>query len=130
MRKHYWWSDLPAERYWCDITDRDKPGDDLLCPQTQEGGKPYWSYSLILQIRPGDLIFHYHTPEKAFIGASVATGAAVPDQMSWVAHGRVGRRNSEYGAQRPAWRLPISGCVAAKTRRHVHGLNALTDSGC
>jgi hypothetical protein len=25
-RKHYWWSDLPGERYWCEITDRSKPG--------------------------------------------------------------------------------------------------------
>lgn len=114
-RKHYWWADLPGERYWCEITDRSKPGDDLLCPQTQEGGKPYWSYSLILQIRPGDIIFHYYTPLKAFVGASVATGVALPDKMSWVPHGTVGRGKKEHAVSRPAWRLPISGYVTAST---------------
>jgi len=104
---------MPAERYWCEITEREKPGDDLLCPQTQEGGKSYWSYSLILQIQPGDIVFHYHTPKKAFVGASVAAGVAVSDEMSWVAHGTVGRRNRTVPRVRPAWRLPIAGYLAA-----------------
>lgn len=101
-KKHYWWSDLPGERYWCEITDRVSVGDDLLCPQLDEGGKPYWSYSLILLIRPGDLIFHYYTPKKAFVGASVATGTAIPDKMSWVPHGTVGRGKVVHAAERQA----------------------------
>lgn len=113
-RKHYWWSGIPAERYWCEITDREKPGDDLLCPQTQEGGNPYWSYSLILQIQPGDIVFHYYTPKKAFVGASVAAGVAVSDEMSWVAHGTSGRRNKYVPRVRPAWRLPITSYLAAE----------------
>jgi hypothetical protein len=112
-KKHYWWSDLPGERYWCEITDRVNVGDDLLCPQSHEGGKPYWSYSLILLICPGDLIFHYYTPKKAFVGASVATGVAVTDKMSWVPHGTVGRDKAVHAAERPAWRLPIADYVAA-----------------
>ena len=112
-KKHYWWSDLPGERYWCEITDRARVGDDLRCPQLDEGGKPYWSYSLILQIRPGDLIFHYYTPKKAFVGASVATGIAVPDKMSWTPHGTVGRGKAVHAAERQAWSLPIAGYVSA-----------------
>lgn len=114
-RKRYWWSDLPGERYWCEITDRDHPGDDLLCPQTQENGRPYWSYSLILQIRPGDVIYHYYTPTKTFVGASVAAGQVVLDKMSWVPHGTVGRKRGQRARLRPAWRLPLKSYVAAST---------------
>jgi hypothetical protein len=106
---HYWWTGLTAERYWCEITDRDNPGDDLLCPQTQKGGKPYWSYSLILQIQPGDIVFHYFTPEKSFIGASVAVATAANDEMLWVSHGGGGNRLLKDRMRRPAWRLPIRG---------------------
>jgi Domain of unknown function (DUF3883) len=112
-KKHYWWSDLPGERYWCEITDRVSVGDDLLCPQSDEGGKTYWSYSLILLIRPGDLIFHYYTPKKAFVGASLARGVAVPSKMSWVPHGTAGRGKAVHAAERPAWSLPIVNFVAA-----------------
>lgn len=112
-KEHYWWSTLPGERYWCEITDRSNVGSDLLCPQSDESGKPYWSYSLILQIRPGDLVFHYYTPDKAFVGASVAKGVAVPDKMSWIPHGTVGRGKAVHAPDRPAWSLPIGSYIAA-----------------
>jgi len=80
-KPRYWWSTLPGERYWCEITDRNKVGEDLICPQTNESGKSYWSYSLILDIRPGDVVFHYYTPAKAFVGASIATGTCVPQKL-------------------------------------------------
>src|SRR4051812_25504614 len=91
MKKPVWWSGISAERFWCEITDREDVGNDLLCPQTDESGKPYWSYALIQQISAGDVIFHYYTPEKCFIGASVASGRAVADTTSWIPHGTVGR---------------------------------------
>jgi hypothetical protein len=114
QKEHYWWSAIQAEKYWCEITDREKPGEDLLCPQTQDSGKPFWSYSLILQIRPGDIVFHYYTPKKAFVGASVAAGVALPDQMLWTAHGTVSRRKVISPKLRPAWRLPIRDFVTAE----------------
>jgi sulfur transfer complex TusBCD TusB component (DsrH family) len=112
-KSRFWWSNLPGERYWCEITDRDKVGDDLLCPQTDESGKPYWSYSLISEIRPGDLIFHYYTPQRAFVGASIAAGTALPDKMAWIPHGTVGRSRTSHAPSRPAWRLPIKSYIAA-----------------
>jgi len=45
----YWWENAPEERYWCEITDRHDVGADLKCPQADEAGKEYWSYSLINQ---------------------------------------------------------------------------------
>jgi hypothetical protein len=66
-----WWAGSPDERYWCEVTDRADVGANLWCPQLDESGKPYWSYSLIHSIAPGDLVFHYSTKRRAFIGASV-----------------------------------------------------------
>jgi hypothetical protein len=43
----YWWDAKPDERYWCEITDREDIGADLKCPQTNEAGGEYWSYSFI-----------------------------------------------------------------------------------
>jgi len=69
-----WWEDDPREQYWCEISDRPDPGADLKCPKTRENGGTDWSYDLVLQAQPGDIVFHYSTGLKAFIGASVAGG--------------------------------------------------------
>jgi hypothetical protein len=67
-----WWDSNPEERYWCEITDRRDIGSDLKCPQTNEADRKYWSYSLINEVAPGDVVFHYWTRTKSFVGASVA----------------------------------------------------------
>src|SRR5262249_16370682 len=74
VETHSWWAALPDERYWCEITDRPDIGADLKCPQTNEKGKPDPSYSLIRAVWPGDLVYHYSTRTKSFVGASVAGG--------------------------------------------------------
>jgi hypothetical protein len=55
----YWWDDEPDERYCCEITDRSDIGADLKCPQRRENGHRDWSYNLINDIWPGDVVFHY-----------------------------------------------------------------------
>jgi hypothetical protein len=52
-----WWDGLPQERFWCEVTDRRDIGADLKCPQTDEEGHAYWSYSLIHSVVPGDVVF-------------------------------------------------------------------------
>jgi hypothetical protein len=64
-----WWDGKPDERYWCEITGRDDIGANLRCPQTSDLGKPYWSYSLINQVKPGDIVFHYSKQKQCVIGA-------------------------------------------------------------
>src|SRR4051812_15052627 len=86
-----WWGGAPDERYWCEITDRGDIGEDLKCPQTNEEGGTYWSYELIHQIQPGDIVYHYSTPQHAFVGASVAGGPIEPRPIRWQPHGTVGR---------------------------------------
>ncbi len=36
-----WWSTIPDEAYWCEITDRVDIGVDLKCPQRDERGRTY-----------------------------------------------------------------------------------------
>src|SRR5262245_44740977 len=96
-----WWANDPDERYWCEVTDRTDLGADLKCPQANEDGRAYWSYSLIHAIRPGDIVFHYSTRGRAFVGASVAGGPVEARSIVWAPHGTVGRKKQEERSARP-----------------------------
>jgi len=103
----HWWDGIADERYWCEITDRPDIGADLKCPQANEAGQSYWSYSLIRDIAAGDIVFHYSTREQAFVSASVA-GAPLEDrEIVWVPHGTAGRGTE--GHARAGWWLPLHG---------------------
>jgi hypothetical protein len=108
-----WWDGLPQERFWCEVTDRRDIGADLKCPQTDEEGHAYWSYSLIHSVVPGDVVFHYSTREKAIVGASVAGGPVEERPIVWAPHGTVGRKKRESRAARPGWWRPLYGFVTA-----------------
>src|SRR5262245_33831745 len=103
----YWWESDPTERYWVEITDRDDLGADLKCPQTDEAGRDYWSYSLIHDITPGDTIFHYSTKGKSFRGASIAGGPIEDRPIVWAPHGTVGRSKSDERTPRAGWWRPL-----------------------
>lgn len=59
MEFNRWWAEDPDERFWLEITDRKVIGVDLRAPRTGQDGRPKWQYSLINEIRPGDIVFHY-----------------------------------------------------------------------
>lgn len=105
----YWWEASPEERYWCEITDREDIGADLKCPQANEAGRDYWSYSLIRSVQPGDIVFHYSTTGRAYVGASVAGGPVESRAIVWAPHGTVGRAKEEPRQARPGWWLPLYG---------------------
>jgi hypothetical protein len=67
----YRWDQQADERFWCEITDRRDLGSDPKCPQRRENGKPDWSYNLINEVWPGDVVFHYSTRAQRIEGASV-----------------------------------------------------------
>lgn len=76
-----WWEDDSRERYWCEITDRPDIGADLKCPQTNGPGQPYWSYGLINEVLPGDIVFHYSKRAQCIVGASVAGGPQISERI-------------------------------------------------
>jgi len=64
----WWWEASDEEKFWCEITDRRDIGSDLKCPQTDDAGRDYWSYFLIQAVWPGDIVFHYSTRTRPFVG--------------------------------------------------------------
>ena len=104
-----WWRGHPEESFWCEITDRPDVGADLKCPQANEAGDPYWSYSLINEVKPGDVVFHYSTRKKvkAFVGASVASAPLEERPIVWIPHGTVGRSKRSIREPRPGWWRPL-----------------------
>ena len=119
-----WWSDRPDERYWCEVTDRSDLGASLWCPQTNESGQPYWSYGLIREIWPGDIVFHYSTNDRCFQGASVAGGPLEERMVVWEPHGTVGRSKKAARDARPGWWLPVYGYTESPAPLSLAALQA------
>lgn len=114
--KGYWWTSKPNERFWCEITDRPKEevGKNLYCPQSNTANPPrsFWSYSLIQEIQPGDIVFHYYSPDHAIIGASVATANLIEEPITWTPHwtGKLGKEKKKAPAlPRPGWKRSLEG---------------------
>lgn len=56
---HKWWASRPEQKFWLEVTRREDLGVNLKAPQTDEQGQAFWSYSLIREIREGDIVYHY-----------------------------------------------------------------------
>jgi hypothetical protein len=104
-----WWTADTDQRFWMEITDRDDLGSDLFAPRTDGSGRPYWGYELITYVQPGDIVLHWHKTlgeEPGIVGWSQATGSYEDTNISWQAHGTVGRAKGNLNP-RPAWRMPL-----------------------
>lgn len=109
MAINEWWTAEPAQRFWMEITDRPDFGADLFTPTTDGSGRPYWGYELVTYVKPGDVVLHWHKTlagEPGIVGRSEATGAYEDTDISWQAHGAVGRAKGNL-KPRPAWRMPL-----------------------
>ncbi len=112
MRFDLWWSREPGERFWMEITDRpeDQLGENLLAPQVNGAGREEWSYALVPETRPGDVVLHWHrnlAGEPAIVGWSEVTGPLAVGRMTWQAHGTRGR--SRRPVTVPSWIMPCGG---------------------
>ncbi|WP_164492317.1 DUF3883 domain-containing protein [Streptomyces nigra] len=109
MPVNKWWRHDPNERYWLEITNREDIGTNLLAPQRDDGGKPYWSYALVREVRPGDLVLHWdkkHGP--GVVGYSRVQGEAFGSMITWQSRGTYGRQRGASGPE-PAWQAPLGG---------------------
>jgi hypothetical protein len=102
-----WWEDQPEELYWLEVTDRNDLGIDLNAPQQRDDGQEYYGYSLIREIRNGDIVFHYHRDRRAIVAVSRAAGKAWADKVVWAAHGTVARDAGVRPYERSGWRLGL-----------------------
>src|SRR5687768_12900776 len=104
----YWWSREPQrERYWLEITDREEPGSNVWAPQRKDNGEPFWAFTLLTAIRPGDVVFHYRKQDKAIAGWSVASGELIEREVVWVGHGTSARTRGAKPRPRPGWLVPL-----------------------
>lgn len=109
MAINKWWRHDPHERYWLEITNREDIGTNLLAPQANDRGEEYWSYALVREVRPGDLVLHWdknHGP--GVVGYSHARGEAFASVITWQSRGTYGRQRSASGPE-PAWEAPLGG---------------------
>lgn len=111
MALNLWWSDRPAERFWMEITDRSDLGQNLLAPQLDGVGKEQWSYSLVTETRPGDIVLHWHKTragQPALVGWSEVTGPLSVGSISWQARGTRGRARGG-PTKGPSWIMQCGG---------------------
>lgn len=104
-----WWRNDPDERYWLEITNREDIGTNLLAPQANDRGEEYWSYALVREVRPGDLVLHWdknHGP--GVVGYSHVRNEAFASTITWQSRGTYGRQRSSTGPE-PAWEAPLGG---------------------
>jgi hypothetical protein len=107
MQAHRWWEGEGRERFWLEITDRHDLGVDLNAPQSGRNGREQWHYSLIWEVRPGDVVFHYHRQRgvPAISAWSRAWGEVREDEVVWAPHAGEDRTP----LRQPGWRLTLEG---------------------
>jgi hypothetical protein len=105
-----WWSQDPEQRFWMEATDRDVLGEDLRAPKTGGDGQPVWHYELVSLVKPGDVVFHWHTTllgHPALVGWSIALGPLHEELYPWTAH--AGVNAAQAALPRPNWIMPLGG---------------------
>jgi hypothetical protein len=107
MHLNRWWDGQEAERYWLETTDRTDLGVDLKAPQTRDDGSEYWSYSLVKEVSDGDIVFHYHKPQRKIVGCSTVVGEYWEEPIVWASHGTVARDAGVVPYRRPGWRIAV-----------------------
>ena len=131
-RTGYWWERDAGENVWMEITRRDDIGADLKAPSAARGGVSTASYVLVPLVQPGDVVVHYDSRQEAIVGISVASSAAEPAPIYWVARGSYARRAGEQPRWLPGLRVALDeyrqlepSVALAEIRRHKEALLTL-----
>jgi hypothetical protein len=110
MAINRWWESDPAEVYWMEITGRNDLGANLAAPQTDERGDEYVGYTLVREVRHGDVIFHFDRNLGQIVGWSRAVGGPYTGTIVWAARGTSFRQHGGGDAyERPGWVFNLEG---------------------
>ncbi len=126
---HCWWLDRPEERYWLEVTDRPDLGINLKAPQVNERGAEFWSYSLLRQVRPGDVVFHYDRAKSAIVARSTATGQFWDDKIVWAARGTYARDAGIAPHERDGWYVGLESFTRLPTALSLDDIRSRTAEG-
>jgi hypothetical protein len=100
---HRWWDRRSREVFWLEVTRREDIGANLKAPQTNERGEQFWSYSLVTEVREGDVIYHYDGNAQAIVARSLAVGIPWEDELMWAARGSSARNAKVVPHARRGW---------------------------
>jgi hypothetical protein len=106
--RNRWWDGASGENIWIELTDREDLGADLRAPRYDRGGKENWRYTLLLDVQPGDHIYHYHKDNQAIVAHSVASTWARDDQVVWAARGTYARESDATPRRRAGLQVELS----------------------
>lgn len=84
-----------------EISRRPDIGGDLKAPLEASGGLLTPGYSLIGDVRAGDVVIHYDSHHEVIIGVSRATGDNYYAPIWWVARGSSAREREEKASWKP-----------------------------
>lgn len=67
----YWWHGRPDERYWVEVRNHDRAlGTELRAGVRDAKFKVNSWYELLAELAPGDVVFHWQSRTKSFVGVS------------------------------------------------------------
>lgn len=122
-----WWTGDDRERFWLEITNRTDLGTDLWAPQLDDGGREYWSYSLVNHVRPGDFVLHWSKQAgPAIVAYSHVSGTPQTSAVTWQSRGAYGRQRPSSGEE-AGWLAPLSGFRMLRSPITLEGLRGLED---
>ena len=78
-----WWYRLEEQHYWFELTERSDLGKNLKAPQKDQGGRDYWSYSLLKEMKVDDYVVHYHKKDKSIEAVSQVAKPWVSHPIVW-----------------------------------------------
>ena len=78
-----WWEEIPGERFWLGITNRDHKRDVLAMPCGNERHTPRQFHPLITKVRDGDVVFHYDEAGQAIVAWSTSRGRPRKRPLLW-----------------------------------------------
>lgn len=122
-----WWSDVPEEVFWLEITDRPDVGIDLHCPQRDASKRPSSGYTLINDVARGDIVFHYERERRAITAWSRAVGEVVERPTVWLSHRGQTRRRLGVAVEQPGWYLDLEGPFPLPDPLTLQGLRQRTE---
>lgn len=99
-----------------EITDRSDLGVDLKAPLRDDSGAEKWTYALLKEVRPGDVVLHWSTPERSVVAYSIADGEWWEEPIVWGAHGTAAREAGVVPYEREGTRRGLVGFTQLASR--------------
>jgi hypothetical protein len=108
----YWWETLPRENVFVEITRRTVLGEDLRAPLIGREGVRTPGYTMVSQMRPGNIVVHYKSDDEEIVGVSKVSREPEQSPVFWAARGSSARQANE----EPHWQDGLKVPLRARAR--------------